>query len=43
MENSFLQVTPAQALSHMFGTFAVQPAGMFGSAIADFAHHCTSE
>lgn len=43
MENPFLQVTPAQALSQMIGTCILQPLKLMGNILSDFAHHSTSE
>ncbi|KAK0174391.1 hypothetical protein PV327_010168 [Microctonus hyperodae] len=41
MENPFLQVTPAQALSQMIGTCILQPLKLMGNILSDFAHHST--
>ncbi|XP_014300655.1 uncharacterized protein LOC103575339 isoform X2 [Microplitis demolitor] len=41
MENSFLQVTPAQALSKMIATCVVTPVGLIGHAVGDFVHNAT--
>lgn len=43
MENSFLQVTPAQALSKMIATCVVTPVGLIGHAVGDFVHNATSK
>ncbi|CAD6220284.1 GSCOCG00004981001-RA-CDS [Cotesia congregata] len=41
MENPFLQVTPAQALSHMIATCIMTPASMIGNALSDFVNNST--
>ncbi|KAG8034246.1 hypothetical protein G9C98_001330 [Cotesia typhae] len=41
MENPFLQVTPAQAMSHMIATCVMTPASMIGNALGDFVNNST--
>ncbi|XP_057335071.1 uncharacterized protein LOC130673873 isoform X1 [Microplitis mediator] len=41
MENPFLQVTPAQALSKMIATCVVTPVGLIGHAVGDFVNNAT--
>lgn len=43
MENPYLQVTPAEAMSRMLSTCFVAPAKSLGDALADFTHRSTSK